>query len=264
MNTAGDPQESGPSGLQFDRAEGDDPAQATVVSCGSCGSQLLSSYFQINGNIVCEACRYKVEEAFNAGSGLGRFLKATALGLVAGAIGAGIYFAISALTGYEIGLVAIVVGLLVGGAVRIGANRRGGWPYQVLAMFLTYSAIVSTYIPPIYKSLREEAQKQAEAESTAPREHAGADADSASGAAESVKKLPRPLLYAIRFAILFAIAFVAPFLAGIQNIIGLVIIAIGLYEAWKMNKRAVLEISGPHRLGSTPPPGGGATADAGA
>jgi len=43
-------------------------------------------------------------------------------GAVAAALGAGIYFGISALTGYEFGLVAIVVGLMVGWAVRRGAE----------------------------------------------------------------------------------------------------------------------------------------------
>ena len=48
-------------------------------------------------------------------------------------------------TGYEIGLVAIVVGLLVGGAVRKGSGARGGWFYQLMAVALTYAAISGSY-----------------------------------------------------------------------------------------------------------------------
>src|SRR2546422_5507986 len=59
-------------------------------------------------------------------------------------LGAGLYFGIEATTGYELGLVAVVVGLMVGGAVRKGSNGRGGWRYQALAMFLTYCAVVAT------------------------------------------------------------------------------------------------------------------------
>ncbi len=262
MSTSNDPHATEPAGLQFEHAETETPPSATTC-CVECGTELMSSYFQINGRIVCEGCRYKIESVFKGGSGLGRFVRSTVLGLLAGAAGAGLYFGVTALTGYELSIVAIVVGLLVGGAVRIGSNRRGGWFYQSLAMFLTYSAIVSTYIPPIYKAFREEAEKQAGAESTSgnasPREP-----DSSSSPTSSVSELPRPVRYAIGFTVLFAIAFVAPFLAGLENIIGLLIIAIGLYEAWKMNKRAVLEITGPHRLGSAAQPAGGVAADAGA
>jgi hypothetical protein len=50
-------------------------------------------------------------------------------------------------------------------------------------------------------------------------------------------------------AIVLAIAVVLPFLGGLENVIGLVIIAIGLYEAWKLNRRVPLVITGPHRVG---------------
>ncbi|MEW6364919.1 MAG: hypothetical protein AB1714_09795 [Acidobacteriota bacterium] len=260
MTTTNDSQNPAEGELRFDRAEAETPAKA---KCVQCGTELMSSYFQINGNIVCEACRYKIEAAFKGGSGLGRFVKSLVLGTGAGAIGAGLYFGISALTGYEFGLVAIIVGLLVGGAVRVGCNRRGGWRYQALAMFLTYSSIVSTYIPPIYKAVREEAKKQEAAESAAGKA-APADPGAESSPAAAVKDLPPALRHAIGFVLLFALAFVAPFLAGFQNIIGLVIIGIGLYEAWKLNKRAVMQITGPHRLGSAPEAASEAGADAGA
>jgi hypothetical protein len=35
---------------------------------------------------------------------------------------------------------------------------------------------------------------------------------------------------------------------------GILIIGIGLYEAWKMNRRTPLEIAGPFRVGAPPPP----------
>jgi hypothetical protein len=44
---------------------------------------------------------------------------------------------------------------------------------------------------------------------------------------------------------LVLIAAAAPFLAGIQNVIGLVIIGFALYQAWQMNRRAPLVINGP-------------------
>jgi hypothetical protein len=41
-----------------------------------------------------------------------------------------------------------------------------------------------------------------------------------------------------------------PFLAGAQNIMGIVIIGIGLYEAWKINKRRIVSVTGPHAIGT--------------
>jgi len=50
---------------------------------------------------------------------------------------------------------------------------------------------------------------------------------------------------AIGFLAIFAIAAAASFLAGASNIIGLAIIAFGLWEAWKVNRRMDVEITGP-------------------
>ena len=45
---------------------------------------------------------------------------------------------------------------------------------------------------------------------------------------------------------LFAVLILAlPFLGGFANILGLVIIGIGVYEAWKINRRVPLVIAGP-------------------
>jgi hypothetical protein len=58
----------------------------------------------------------------------------------------------------------------------------------------------------------------------------------------------------LALALLLAFACAAPFLAGVQNLMGLVIIGIGMYEAWKLNKRVPLVISGPHAIAPAPAP----------
>jgi hypothetical protein len=58
---------------------------------------------------------------------------------------------------------------------------------------------------------------------------------------------------AIGVAVLVAIVCAAPFLVGFSNIIGWIIIGIGVYEAWKINKRRVFAVTGPHALASTQP-----------
>ncbi|HEY6005303.1 MAG TPA: hypothetical protein VIV57_20650, partial [Anaeromyxobacter sp.] len=147
-------------GLQFDTAE---PTQAAASSarCVACGDA-LASYFEVNGAIACNRCKDKAVAAAG-GSHLPTLLKATALGLVAAAAGSALYYAIAVLTGYEIGLISIVVGLLVGVAVRKGSRARGGWRYQALAMFLTYLAIASTYVPRVFKAMEAEKTQSAAA-----------------------------------------------------------------------------------------------------
>jgi hypothetical protein len=53
-------------------------------------------------------------------------------------------------------------------------------------------------------------------------------------------------------AALFALAALLPFLAGLENVIGLLIIGIGLWQAWSMNRKKTLDITGPFRVGSPP------------
>ena len=211
-------------GLQFDRAEFEQPAPTSPV-CAVCGQAVWSVYDAVNGRVLCERCKTDLELNANQGSRAGRFLRAAAYGLGAGAVGAGVWYAVRATTGYELGLIAIGVGLFVGGAVRKGSNGRGGWRYQALAMFLTYASIVSTYVPVIMSALQQGA----------------GDRD------------PGTAPLAISIVLAFIFAFAAPFLGGLENIMGIVIIGIALYEAWKMNKKVPLEITGPHRVGAAEP-----------
>jgi hypothetical protein len=235
--------------LQFDRAEyGDTKAEAAV--CASCGQRIWSSYFAVNDQVTCERCKTDVELQRSQGSGVGRFLRATVFGAGAGAVGAGLWYGVRAATGYEVGLIAIVVGFMVGAAVRKGSNGRGGWLYQALAMFLTYGSIVSTYVPFIVEGLKqaaaEETQKSASpaAEGAAPTK-AGPDEPMSAG--QGVVAL------VVVTVLIGVFAFAAPFLMGFQNIIGILIIGFGVYEAWKLNRRVPLEIAGPFRLGEAGP-----------
>lgn len=59
------------------------------------------------------------------------------------------------------------------------------------------------------------------------------------------------MLAAVGLLIVFTLAL--PFLAGLDNIMGLVLIAIGLYEAWKVNKAAPFKVSGPYLVGAKTP-----------
>ena len=237
--------------LQFEHAEYATDA-AALPHCTVCSRVITDWYFSVNDQVACTDCRNQVEAAMSAGSGFGRFVKATGLGVAGGAVGAAIYCAILLLTGYELGLVAIVMGFLVGAGVRKGAQRRGGRGYQFLAVFITYLSIAMAFIPTVVQGLREsDMATTAPVEVSPPSDAQGGVNGSAAddteggsgGAMPDPAAEPMPLIWAILIAAIFSPA--VPIVVGIESPISLLIYGIALYEAWKMNKRGRLEITGP-------------------
>jgi hypothetical protein len=242
--------------LDLDRAE-----FATEPSpiCASCSTPITDSYFTTGSNLLCERCHAALKEAKPAGSAPARMLGAFFLGGVAAIVAGGLWLLVTELTGYEIGLIAIVVGFLVGGAVRMGARHAGGLFYQLLAVFLTYSAIVMTYVPAIATEFEnseefresviagfEEAQLAAEERDAAESDLAAeVDEDGAADTAQTVALAA--------WAIAIPVAFAAPFLAGFENVIGILIIGFALWQAWRMNARPKIDLKGPFRLGAGGP-----------
>jgi divalent metal cation (Fe/Co/Zn/Cd) transporter len=100
----------------------------------------------------------------------------------------------------------------------------------------------------------DEARKQSAAVATdsTQGDTAALTKDSATAAAKSTKASPVVFVVAIILGLGFLYAL--PFLAGLQNILGLLIIGIALYEAWKLNVRAELSVSGPHRVSPSSAP----------
>jgi hypothetical protein len=263
-------QNPGAEPLQFDTAEpvGGAGATTTSLTCTACNTDITASYYEANGAIVCTSCRGQLQAQFTSGSSSGRFGKAVGFGLIAAAVGSALYYAVLALTGYEIGLVAIVVGFLVGRAVNRGSQGRGGRAYQVLAVGLTYFAIVTTYIPMIIKTARDQASVETIADSTARKSIAdngpaapaaseatpkaelqGSSSATAAPAEPAAEKLSVAKVV-IGLAVLLAFAAAVPVLAGMDNIIGMLIIGFALFEAWRQNQRVQLAITGPYRVGA--------------
>lgn len=238
--------------LQFDTVEGAGPA-----ACASCKTILSGEYFQANGSNVCATCASALRQALaGAGSAPGRFVRALLWGIGAALLGAGIYYGVLALTGYEVGLVSILVGFLVGAGVHRGSGGRGGLVYQCMAAIMTYLAIVGTYVPLFIKD--KEFSKIDKSSETAFVEEAavpvGQTSDELAGNPNAAGELPGPDLVGglIALATLAGVILAAPFLAGFQNILGILIIGFGVWQAWKMNRRPNLTLSGP--LTMTPPP----------
>ena len=240
-----------PDNLQFDHAEPPSGAQTGSISCSVCGSPLPDTYFVANGQIVCERCRRGVEAEWNRGGAAGRMSKAVGFGVLAMIACSLLWYLVLELTDSQWGILAVVVGLVVGGAVRKGSNGRGGWRYQALAIFLTYTAIVSSYVPYIIEGAREQAAQPASLDSAATtglsKDSTVVLKDSVATAATSTADLG-PFGQAFAIVLLLGFLFALPFIAGIENIIGILIIGFALYEAWKLNRRVELSVTGPHQV----------------
>src|SRR5215510_9347414 len=97
-----------------------------------------------------------------------RVLSAALMGLLAALTGAAVWYGVMVATGKEFGLLAIVLGLWVGGAVRLGSGGRGGVACQVLAVLLTYAAIAASYVPVLSEELAKQAVASAAQEEGSP------------------------------------------------------------------------------------------------
>jgi hypothetical protein len=243
--------------VQFDKAEFTTPAAATST-CAACAMPIAGPYYEVNGQTFCASCTADTQRVLGGKPGAPGFFKALAGGIGGGIIGALVYYAVLALTGYEIGIIAIAVGFLVGKGVNWGTGGRGGPLYQAMAIVLTYVAIVSTYVPMVVQGFRERSAQHESAE--VPSTPTPTPTPAAGAAAAPAEAADTPTIVGLLVGlVVFALLVLAlPFLAGFQNIIGLVIIGIGLYEAWKINKRATLTVSGPFQpapaaVSSAPP-----------
>jgi len=146
-----------PQDLQFDRVEtthpSGDPAASPSVTCVVCGRSVGASYFTANGNPICASCRDVVTSAAATPRSAGPLLLAGLFGLGAAVAGAAIYYAVIAISNLEIGIVAILIGYMVGWAVQKGAGGRGGRRFQILAVALTYWAVGLAYAPLAFKQM---------------------------------------------------------------------------------------------------------------
>jgi hypothetical protein len=252
--TAPAPPPADTASLDFDKAAYAEPV--APKTCVACKQLIPSEYYEAGGQIICGGCR---NHLVGANGDRWAFWRALLYGGLAAAAGTVVWALIIHLTGYEVGLVAIIVGIGVGLAVRKGAGGRGGWKYQTLAMVLTYLSITTSYVPIVVKGLAAGAKQGAGAAAidgqgdksdpaplAAQKTGAPFQAEASPTAAAEQPDLPLPIALLAFAALVWGFALAAPFLGGTSNIIGLIIIAIGLYEAWKYNR--AVKISGPFRL----------------
>jgi hypothetical protein len=197
--------------LQFDTAA---PAGTPSTNCAVCKKPVGEAYYTAGKAIVCGTCKTQIETAPRPPATAPLILRSVIFGLGGALVGAAVYYGVSALTGLEIGIVAIAVGFIVGRAVQLGARGRRGRAFQITAVALTYFGIALSYAPYALKGVQ----------SVTPAVIGG------------VLILP----------------FVMTFASGAGGILTAIIIAVGLRQAWYMNRDPGKPVfHGPFRVGAT-------------
>jgi len=247
--------DSNPGGaapLQFDTAVSTlTPSTAATlqgVTCAVCQRTVSDEYFDVNGQSVCEGCRAELEQLGRTPRSWALFTKAGLFGLVAAILGAILYYAVIAITNFEIGIVAIAIGFMVGWAIRKATASRGGRRFQVLALVLTYWSVGLAYTPLAFQQIagkNKNEQTQAATQASAPAASESPDETAA-------VSIPMVLAFLVGFSLALPVLVVFGSLPG--GALSALIIAIGMRQAWQMTGVPTLQISGPYRIAAGSPP----------
>lgn len=198
--------------LQFDQIELPAAATKIVQQCAACRQAVGDTYYETNGAVLCASCAQRFKGSNAGAAALPTAVVYGALTALAGTLVW--YFVMKISGGMTFGILAIALGYLVGRAVRIGSGGRGGGAYQALAMLLTYASVCASDALFILRRFDD------------------------AGTAKILE--------------IFRAALIAPFTSGLSDIMGLIILGIALYEAWKLNRP--LTITGPFRVAPVAPP----------
>jgi hypothetical protein len=249
--------------LQFDRAvpaaEGSQDFASDAIVCSSCGTSIRTWYYEIMAVPHCASCKQKVERSSGAVREWRLTFKAVAFGLGAAIVGAIIYYAVIAITEFEIGIIALLIGWMVGIAIRKGADGRGGKRLQVAGAGLVYLAVGMAYLPIAIKGAMESgpgAGQAALADSIAtivaqPDAAVSSDSITVTPSADETAAGGNPVLGVL---VLLGFALALPVLAILgtlpSGLISALIIGIGMRQAWTMTQASTVKVNGPYRVGS--------------
>lgn len=228
------PPESLPSveALQFRRAQ---PIVTTGApsprTCEACKQVIPGDYYQVQSHVICPSCADRIRAGQQTPRSVSLFLPVV-YGFGAALAGC-ILYAIVLAMGVQIGIVALLVGWMVGKAIRHASHGIGGRPQQILAVGLTYFAISTSFLPAslmIGMKRAAEMKKQTQAAPTPPFAPAHISAGQA-------------------IAGIVMLATISPFLelksSPAGGLISLFILFVGLQRAWAMTAKPNILITGP-------------------
>lgn len=200
--------------MDFSQAQFEGNAAPPAAQCAACKQSLGAQYWTAGPVIVCANCAAQLQAGPPAEGGVLRAFKAMFFGCGAGLLGATGYGLIIHYAKVELALVTILIGWMVGRAVRMGSEGRGGRWYQFLGALLTYVWCMMAYVPDIVES--------------------------ATGGEHQVST--------------FVAVLMAPFLAviipftGSMGILGTLILAFGVWRGWREPVKVELIVAGPFEL----------------
>ena len=246
------------------------PAGATVastgVTCAACRTAIRDDYFDVNGQSVCAVCRARILQHSAPIKGWGTLVRAAVFGTGAAIAGALLYYAVIAITNFEIGLVAIAIGYMVGYSVRAGARGRGGLRLQVLALALTYVAVSLAYgalaIGAALGEIRQAANRSASGITASATGAAPAGNTPPAGTRPGVdttmpadgagdEEGPALVGYAALIGLTLALPVMVIFGSLPGGLLSGAIIGFGMMQAWRLTAAPQLHVSGPYRVGTT-------------
>ncbi len=233
--------------LQFRRAQplasGTEGTSANR-SCVACKQPIADDYYHAQGQVICPLCAERIQSGQQKPPSIS-LVRSALYGGGAALAGCAIYALVAIVTGYEIGLIAILVGIMVGKSIRYASHGLGGRPQQILAVALTYFAITTSYIPVFIYHIAKEGKPAVRAEQPQQSQQPARDAPAQP---EQKMSLGTALLY------LVGLTMAAPFMGfftgsnPVGSLISLFIIFIGLRRAWVLTGRTEIFITGPYKL----------------
>jgi hypothetical protein len=258
--------------LQFDTAhyaQGAAPAAARSAQCNLCGARIQGEYWYWAQKILCANCRDRVLAAEVEGKSGKTFLRAFLRGGLV-ALGGGIAYAIFvAVLNVRLALITIGVAFLIAQQIQKATHGFSDRRHQVLAVVLTYFVGAMGYAPGLFMAIREDAHTHHAAGAAGSVSVVGGDgvgfaapetasdpaktaADSGAGAT-SASSEAKPAVglgtFLLAIASLVGVCLALPILNVTTAPMGLIIIGIGLWEAWRRTSPIPTRIGGPYRVG---------------
>lgn len=247
------------------RFDGADASSGIV--CSRCRGTMRREYYQVDSAPTCGPCAEIARRDGSGAPGAGVTIRAALLGLGAAVVGAIVYYGVIALTGFEIGIVAILCGFIVGWGVRKGAAGRGARRLQVMAVALTYLSVGLAYSPLAFGSAFGGEARQARILAPGDGAVTGAQGPATSGAGgesapaegagtPSSTQVQGPIGIVRGVGILLFLILALPVISIVGTLpgglISAAIIFFGMQQAWRMTGRRDAEISGPFAVGTEP------------
>ena len=206
-----------PESLQFRKAEHAAPA-GSGPPCVICKNRIVDTYYHAQGKVVCPNCALAIQSG-QTKPPPHTLLLSFLYGLGAAIAGTALFSFVWIVSKSQFALISILIGYMVGKAVRYASQGLGGRPQQIIAVLLTYFSVAMSIVPVvIYRQMQS---------------HASFNAPEVLG--------------------LLFLGATSPFLAlkaGVGGILTLLITFFGIQRAWHLTGRTNILVMGPYQLGS--------------